>query len=265
MRISSKARVGTHSSSSPDLSGSAGMSSTQLARPNTVLDIPHTKRLGPIGENRPADPDAAGMGNRGMDGVTSEGQRMLKPRPKDARKTQMFAGYSEKYISDEPFTPRVNRHSPRGSLNSKASTESRTTASSHQSSGRRSSPRQSRDGGSNAGFSYLSASSRSERRLLDSLPRRATAGMSRSSGSCASGASTERSYREGSRKSLASSASERHLSECRSPRQHRLESPRSSYSGNHSTYSTSSARNRSPSPRIGQMWDFFGGSEPSNL
>lgn len=176
----------------------------------------------------------------------------------------------------------------RETVSSKASAsisnQSRTTASSHQSCGRRSSPRQSRDGGSNAGFSYLSASSRSERRLRDSLPRRVSAGMSRSSGSCVSGvsgASTERSYREGSRNSLASSASERYLSECRSPRQQRLESPRSSHSGTHSTYSSirnrspspqhwaghriSSIRNRSPSPRIGQMWDFFGGSEPSNL
>eukprot|EP00746_Dinoflagellata_sp_MGD_P167394 gnl/MRDRNA2_/MRDRNA2_97976_c0_seq1.p1 gnl/MRDRNA2_/MRDRNA2_97976_c0~~gnl/MRDRNA2_/MRDRNA2_97976_c0_seq1.p1 ORF type:complete len:480 (-),score=51.83 gnl/MRDRNA2_/MRDRNA2_97976_c0_seq1:309-1748(-) len=287
MRISSKARHGTQST--PNLCG-AGMASTQLARTNTVLDIPHTRRLGPIGENRPADPDAAGVGHRGINEIIHDGQKMLKARPEDARKTQI-------YLTDEPLSPRevvyeehrmlkprpkdarktqlgivgsdpsrVHPRSPRCSANSEsASNASRTTASSCKSSGRRSSPRQSHDGGSSSGFSYLSASSRSERRLRDSLPRSVASGVSKASTSVASqstasSVSADHSSNGGSRRSLASSASEKHFADNRgsggqlsdkthwvpplTPRQEH-HSPRGSYAGHSSAYSGSSYRNQS--------------------
>lgn len=291
-QISSKARHGTQST--PNLAG-AGIASTQLARTNTVLDIPRTRRLGPIGENRPADPDAAGIGHRGMNETIHDGQKMLKARPEDARKTQI-------YITDEPVTPRdvvyeehrmlkprpkdarktqlgivggdpysrVHQRSPRCSANSEsASNASRTTASSCKSSGQRSSPRQSHDGGSSAGFSYLSASSRSERRLRDSLPRSVASGASKASASVASqsiasGVSADHSSCGGSRRSLASSASEKHFADHRgsggqfsdkthwvpplTPRQEH-HSPRGSYAGHSSAssaYSGSGYRKQSP-------------------
>jgi hypothetical protein len=310
MRISSKARPGAHSASAPDLCG-AGMASTQLARTNTVLDIPHTRRLGPIGENRPADPDAAGVGHRGINETIHDGHKMLKSRPEDARKTQI-------YLTDAPMSPREVGHeeprmlkprpndarktqlgivgggphsshvkrSPRGSVTSStsgsASNASRTTASSGRSSGGRSSPRQSHDGGSSAGFSYLSSSSRSAQRLRDSLPRR-VAGSSRSGASCASqsmvsGASTERSSREGSQRSLASSASERHLQRHRGSggqfsdktRWVPPQSPRHDYSSSgsyaerSSVRSSSSYRSQSPpqTPR-GPLHEVYGSTRNS--
>lgn len=114
-----------------------------------------------------------------MDGVAHNDQParlMRKARPMSSRKTQLHAGCLDAVMETPRYTTGCE------SKSSVASTSSRTTASSkHQRSLRYMSPRHSHDGGSSAGFSYASVSSRSERRLRASAASSASSIDSRSS------------------------------------------------------------------------------------